>query len=285
MTTESRKQLVRTAAISALRTRTEMGVELGSSFCIYDRLEELGIEVRFMDVASMEGVYSPYPSPTILLSSLRPSGRIAYTCAHELGHHFLGTGTARLIEIESHPSFQSMTGPELEADMFAAFLLMPKATVQSAFNKRGWRCDSPTPVQLYEVSCWLGVSYRALFIHMYRTLDLMDSRTADSLEKTTVKELKKSLLGDYTSGEVIVVNSNWLGRPVDMRVGDVAIAPSDCESEGECVTMNKSDGRTLFLATSPGIGKLYTNETEWSSFIRVSRAKYSGRAKFRHLGE
>ena len=59
----------------------------------YDLAETLGIEVRFADIPSMEGMLYCNPDPAIIVSSLRLPGRRAFTCAHELGHFHSGDGT------------------------------------------------------------------------------------------------------------------------------------------------------------------------------------------------
>ena len=74
----------------ALRVRTRAGLGLEEAVCVYDLAEHLGIEVRFTDIPSMEGMYYLASEPSIILSSLRPPGRRVFTCAHELGHHSNG---------------------------------------------------------------------------------------------------------------------------------------------------------------------------------------------------
>ena len=80
------------ALVHALRLRKRIGATLRDSVSPYAAAEQLGIEVRFMDFPSMEGMYVAGASPKILLSSLRPQGRRAFTCAHEIGHHVFGHG-------------------------------------------------------------------------------------------------------------------------------------------------------------------------------------------------
>ena len=82
-----RRAIARQAMAAALRTRLSLGYGLEHAVCVYDLAEKLGVEVRFLDVPSMEGMYSSASSPTIIVSSLRPFGRRAFNCAHELGHH------------------------------------------------------------------------------------------------------------------------------------------------------------------------------------------------------
>ena len=83
----NRRAIARQAMAAALRTRLSVGYGLDHAVCVYDLAEKLGVEVRFLDLPSMEGMYSSASGPTIIVSSLRPPGRRAFTCAHELGHH------------------------------------------------------------------------------------------------------------------------------------------------------------------------------------------------------
>ena len=87
-----RRAIARQAMAAALRTRLALGYGLDHAVCVYDLAEKLGLEVRFLDLPSMEGMYTSASDPTIIISSLRPPGRRAFTCAHELGHHNRGDG-------------------------------------------------------------------------------------------------------------------------------------------------------------------------------------------------
>jgi hypothetical protein len=87
-----RRQLAKDALMKALRLRRKMGISLEAPVCVFDLANEMGIEVRFVDVPSLEGIYSKWPEPVIIVSSLRPPGRQASTGGHELGHHEYGHG-------------------------------------------------------------------------------------------------------------------------------------------------------------------------------------------------
>jgi Zn-dependent peptidase ImmA (M78 family) len=135
---ERRRSLVMDAADAALRVRQSAGLGMWTPMCVYDVAEKLGIEVRFVDISSMEGMYCKIATPLILVSSLRPSGRQAFTCAHELGHHIYKHGT-RIDELVDRPTAKSRFDPEeFLADCFAGLLLMPKSAVSRAFAICGW---------------------------------------------------------------------------------------------------------------------------------------------------
>ena len=70
----NRKQLATTAMMKALQIRKQLGHTLWEPVCIYDVAARLGVEVRFHDIPSMEGVYCSAATPTVIISSLRPPG-------------------------------------------------------------------------------------------------------------------------------------------------------------------------------------------------------------------
>ena len=117
--------------------RQGAGYGLSDAICVYDLAQRLGIEVRFMDTPSMEGMYYGGSDPYIIISSLRPPGRRAFTCAHELGHHIRGDGmhVDELVEQRKRPVIDPN---EFAADCFAGALLMPKMAVERAFAIRKW---------------------------------------------------------------------------------------------------------------------------------------------------
>src|SRR5205823_1016915 len=154
---ERRRGLVIDAAGAALRVRQSAGLGMWTPICVYDIAEKFGIEVRFVDISSMEGMYCKNTTPLILVSSLRPAGRQTFTCGHEIGHHVYKHGT-RIDEIVGRLNAKSHFDPEeFLADCFAGFLLMPKSAVNRAFAIRGWEIGSCTPLQLYTIAGLFGV--------------------------------------------------------------------------------------------------------------------------------
>ena len=83
-------------------------------------------------------MYYKSPEPHIILSSLRPAGRRAFTCAHELAHHFRGDSVHvdELVEQWKRP--RRFDPKEFAADCFAGALLMPKMAVERAFALHEW---------------------------------------------------------------------------------------------------------------------------------------------------
>ena len=276
-----RRAIARQAMAAALRTRLSLGYGLEHAVCVYDLAEELGVEVRFLDVPSMEGMYSSASGPTIIVSSLRPPGRRAFTCAHELGHHNRRDGVEidELVEQWDKPRFDPK---EFAADCFAGALLMPKMAVSRAFAVRGWSMEECTPEQAYMVAGYFGVGYTTLIHHMRGALQVLPGTRAQALLKVSPRKAQSLLLGWQTSQTVVVVDSHWAGRAVDVEVGDLILVKGGAQSDGECLEPSPDvEHGWLYRAARPGIGRLEAGTT-WSTFVRVSRRDYVGRAPYRH---
>ena len=279
-----RRAIARQAMAAALRTRLSLGYGLDHAVCVYDLAEKLGVEVRFLDVPSMEGMYSSASGPTIIVSSLRPPGRRAFTCAHELGHHKRRDGVEidELVEQWDKPRFDPK---EFAADCFAGALLMPKMAVSKAFAVRGLSMEECTPDQAFFVAGCFGVGYTTLVHHLRGALQVLPETRAQALLKVSPRKAQSLLLGWETSQTVVVVDAHWNGRAVDVEVGDLIFVRGGARSEGACVepSSDVEHGR-LFRAARPGIGRLEA-DTAWSAFVRVSRRDYVGRALYRHWEE
>lgn len=282
MTTD--RTVARDAVANAYRIRTRAGHGFDTPICVYDLAENLGVEVRFVDVPSLEGMLYDSTQPHIILSSLRPMGRRAFTCAHEVGHHCLGHGDS-FDEMVERWENQRFDPKEFAADCFAGALLMPKTAVERAFAVRGWTIDGCTPDQAYVISNNFGVGYSTLIHHMNRGLMLLPKSRALDLLKVSRRRAQSMAVGTETSETVWVVDRHWSGRPIDVEAGDLLFLRDGANVEGNCVEVLSNDSiRTIFRAKEPGIARL-ENGSGWSAFARVSRRSFVGRNVYRHLGE
>jgi len=82
--------LAKSAAARALRIRAEVHAKPWEAIDVFDVAQQLGVEVRFTKISSMEGMYLRQDAPVILIASERPAGRQRFSCAHEIGHHAFG---------------------------------------------------------------------------------------------------------------------------------------------------------------------------------------------------
>ena len=280
----NRRLMAREATAAALRTRRSVGYRLDHAVCVYDLADKLGVEVRFLDLPSMEGMYLSTSSPTIIVSSLRPPGRRAFTCAHELGHHNRSDGV-RIDELVGKSDKRRFDPKEFMADCFAGALLMPKLAVSKAFAVRGWSMEECTPEQAFMVSGYFGVGYTTLVHHLRSAFKVLTDTQAKALLKVGRRQAQSLLVGWHTPQTIMVVDAHWTGRALDVEVDDLIFVLGEAQSEGTCIeSFADLENGKVFMATTPGIGRL-TDSISWSAFVRVSRRQYVGRALYRHWEE
>lgn len=279
-----RADIARRALAAALRVRQQAGIGIASPLCPFDLAEQLGVEVWFTGITSLEGMYVEAQPPLVLVGADRPAGRQAFTCAHELGHRWFRHGT----RIDQLVARDNLTGrldaDEFAADAFGGFLLMPKTTVVRGFAVRGWRPDRCAPEQAYVVAGWLGVSYEALITHLTWSLRLLARTDAERLLRARLADIRSKIAGQDTGGYLVVADRQWSGRTVDVCVGDHILVPGgSLMSEGVVVHAGECAGGRLLQATRPGIGRVIAPDARWSSFVRVMRGGFVGRGTYRHL--
>lgn len=242
----------------------------------------LGIEVKFVSIGSFSGMWVKDP-PTILVSSLRPFGRQAFTCAHELGHWYFGHGL-RVDLLELRDIWQSNDQEELLANAYAGFLLMPVWAIKRAFQRRTWSIDNCTPFQVYAISCQFGVSYEALATHMCYSVNLLSRKHLQRLLDESPSSIRNSLLPDFPSTRVIIIDREWEVVPIDMLVGDHVLVWESVAASGTCIVSTDYPGNeVIYKAISPGIVRLHDAQNNWSAYVRVSRKDFEGRAIYRHM--
>lgn len=274
-------QLARVALRGAIAVRRRVGVTKSDPVCVFDLADRLGVEVMFAGGSSFEGLFAR-DSATILISSMRPMGRQAFTCAHELGHWWFDHGT-KVDELDADAAASSPE--ERLANLFASYFLMPPWAVVEAFRARGWALDKPTPIQVYIVANQLGVGYETLVRHLRLSLGHITESAARALLRVSPRHIREELIGDSPSGiHLAVLDHAWRTVPVDLRVGDIALVPADWAIEGRALTPGaaKRTGR-LLTANAPGLGRITCARLGVAHFVRVSRSGYQGRSKFRHL--
>lgn len=266
---------------SALKLRADHNVGLDSSFCIIDMVEKLGLEVRFVDISSMEGAFFK-DSKIILLSTLRPEGRIRYTCAHELGHYIYNHGD-HFEELVENISDGTNKKKESISDTFAAFLLMPETTVRSGFLARHWDHNNPSAEQVYTVSCWLGVGYATLLKHMRFGLKFLSDHVYKRLIKIQPKQIKAGISGIDITTNFIIIDEFWKGRPVDVSVGDYIRITENFEIDSDKIKKLSNSSEKLFLVQKPGMCHVKNSDPTLSKIMRIRKNQYIGRSIFRHL--
>lgn len=274
--------IARGAISAALRTRMNAGLCLDGAICVFDLAQQLGIEVRFIDIPTFEGMYCHAAQPTIILSSLRPPGRRVFTCGHEIGHHSKKDGSC-VDEFKLNRQPREFDVKEFAADCFAGALLMPKMAVVKAFKCREWEISDCTPAQIFTLANYFGVGYSTLVHHLCNSLTLLSHSHAHKLLKVKRRKAQAQALGWEMNETVWLVDKHWTERPIDVEVGDHIFVRGQSLPEGDCIEPWEStrEGR-IIRAQRPGIGRIEF-DSAGAAFVRVSRQGYVGRNCYRHL--
>jgi Zn-dependent peptidase ImmA (M78 family) len=127
----------------------------------------------------------------ILINSERSAGLIHMTCAHELGHYFMGHGTTGDDSLDYGPQAARQ---EQEADWFAYQLMTPRALLATVMRRKQWTMQAlKVPQNLYQLSLRLGISYAAAAWSLVRH-NLMTAEDVKGLLSVQPLAIKKALL-------------------------------------------------------------------------------------------
>lgn len=152
--------------------------------------ESENIDVMAQPMDKLLGAFLREDRVGILLNSKRPTGMFHMTCAHELGHFYLGHVTTADMQTDYRADASEL---ELEADQFAYALMAPAKMVATVLNGQGWSWrDIHEPANLYQLSLRLGLSYTAMLWSLVR-MNRVDGNTARALAKVQPAELKRAL--------------------------------------------------------------------------------------------
>lgn len=276
------KGLARLALRGALEVRRRGKVPKDAPVCIYDLAERLGVEVMFCPGNSFGGMFAK-ASDVVLVPSLRPPGRQAFTAAHELGHWYFQHGS----KIDELPEFtpDARDDPdEWSANLFAAYALMPAWAVESAFARRALDPMTCSGQDLYTVAGELGVGYETLIQHLRFSLQKITPARAGQLSSLTPKAIREGIIGKLDTKHLVLVDVPWGTGNIDLQVGHVALLPAGAVVEGHHVRVvgDLANGR-LVQGLKPGVSRTFLEGKEWAKFIRVSRADFVGRSIYRHM--
>jgi Zn-dependent peptidase ImmA (M78 family) len=246
----------------------------------YAAAESFGLRVNF-SATSMEGFYFKGKPANILVSSLRPLGRRAFTCAHELGHHWFGHGST-IDQLQEDERDDASKPDEVLANAFAAFFLMPTVVVRTAFAARGWPMTAPTPVQLFTIACELGVGYATLLNHLSYTLREINASTRAELKKWTPQRIRKQLLADEADEPIIVLDAQSAAPTYDVEKNNSILLPAGAQVDGKALVFVRSLGEgDLYRAARRGDATV--SGAAEPGRVRVMPKKYEGPARRRFL--
>lgn len=148
-------------------------------------------------------------SAGVLVNVMRPRGLVHMTCAHELGHFFMGHDSTADDRLD-HAATASIV--ELQADQFAYSLLAPDWLVAQHARAKSWsRASFLDPRVVYQLSLRLGTSYLAT-VWSLRRIGHIGPVDATRLAAVQPKAIKQSVLAgqhlEEVSGDVWLLDAS-----------------------------------------------------------------------------
>lgn len=275
-----RTGLIRQGLKAAEEARAAIDVDPFGPADPFGAAETLGLRVN-LTATSMEGFYFKGNPPNILISSLRPVGRRAFTCAHEIGHHWFDHGST-IDQLQEDDREESNKPDEVLANAFAAFFLMPTVVVRAAFAARGWSMTKPSPVQIFTVACELGVGYMTLLNHLSYTLREIVPATRDELRKWTPQRIRKLLLADDADEAIVIVDGHSAAPTYDVEKDSGVLLPTGAQVGGKALVFVRSlPDFDLYRAARRG--EVSVTGAAEPGRVRVMPKEYEGPARRRFL--
>jgi Zn-dependent peptidase ImmA (M78 family) len=280
-----RRELATKANQQSVNVRLKSGCDLIKPICIYDVCQKMGVKVTFSEI-NMEGMYQRGDPPRIFLPSsiIRPIGRRAYTCAHELGHHVFGHGSTidELVEERGQSSWE--LPHEFIADSFASHLLMPTLALRSAFTTRGILPEAATPVDIYLMASIFKVGYSTLLTHLCLGAEMISFARYEKMKRIKLPAIRAEILGEITSRQLLTFDEQSNSPTIDAEVEHLVVLPIGVRSESDALQfLGDVALGAVFEAKRPGIVRLARPDGTWAAFARISRKNYVGHAVYRHL--
>jgi Zn-dependent peptidase ImmA (M78 family) len=283
---DSRQSAQNSGLRRAFEARNRLSATRTEPINVFDSCQKSGVDVRFVDAPSLEGMYCRAPRLSIFVPSSkhRPWGRIVFSCAHELGHHELGHGTRADKYLAGGHHGKSRDPEELAADVFAAHFLMPRQAVVHALRLRSWDVMTLSPQQAFRLAGLFGVGYRTFIWQLAVGLQVLPEADSKRLLKAKPKEIRRDIWPAAAASRLLVVDSVWEGTSIDVEVGDfiATMRAADLPTPLFNRAGNASD-LSVWVAETPGRGQLTLNGRKVA--VRVSRKDYVGAWRHRFVPE
>lgn len=193
------RDLVLRAAQRAVEVIDESGAMARIEQDGYTRIDpfqiaaDSGVMVMLRPMEKLLGAFLGDETPGILVNVDRPAGLVHMTCAHELGHFFMGHGSSADEKIY-YGSQAALV--EQEADQFGYNLLVPRKLIVKIMQRKQWTKQALfRPDVLYQLALRMGVSYEAAAWSLSRH-GVMSADQVREMLRTKPAMIKKALLGD-----------------------------------------------------------------------------------------
>lgn len=254
-------------AIAAARELVRLNIDRSQPVDIFQVIERAGIWLWFQPLRDVQGLYLKEPMTgrrAILVNSRRPLSLQRLTAAHEYGHYVLGHEASLDETADIEPSDTRIV-QEAAAQTFANDLLMPPQLVNTQWKSLGLPDQQRLlePSQVYLLSLYLGVSYRAL-IYQLVALRRIGWPTASRLTKYQPRQIKQLIgrgIGPLDSfADVWPLAQEDNGRHLQARVNDeISVALPEIPSSGYQWAVLEPRMIDLSREVATGMDKTSTN--------------------------
>lgn len=171
------------ALVAAADTLHALDIDQERAVDPFAAIDRLGLDLVIAKLDNLLGAVLPDGHGGVLITSERPVGVQRYTAAHEIGHWILHSDQLRLDgagEVLGNPTAEW----ERQAQLFAAYFLMPPPLMEAAVARYGVTRGNVRPEQVYLISRDAGVSYQAA-IHRLTAMKLISRSQADALHRVS----------------------------------------------------------------------------------------------------
>jgi Zn-dependent peptidase ImmA (M78 family) len=193
----------------------------------FKAIERAGLILRFQPFTGLLGAVLPGRPGGILINSARPAALQRYTAAHELGHWYMDQDVLSVDTDDAVIGDHQHESRELNAQVFAAYFLMPLELLYPTARRYGIKRGTPVEAtQVYQAARDMHVSYEATVRHLTNT-KFITAGNAAQLHKTSPATAKRHLthgMGLPTArGDVWVIEHSDNRAEVEAFVGDAIL--------------------------------------------------------------
>ena len=158
-------------------TLSRLGIDDEAPIDIYDAIDDAGLFLSFRPLENLLGFAIP-EGRGVVVTTRRPRTIKRFTAAHELGHCVMHKGL--VLDGEQEILGSSSVEQERQAQMFAAYFLLPPPLSYRLAEFYGIDEGIASPGQIYQAARDAGVSFEALTRH-FTVLDILSPQDLNRL--------------------------------------------------------------------------------------------------------
>lgn len=206
------------AVIAADQTLDELGLAKDEPVDVFSAISMLGLQLAIVPLDGLLGAMLPQGSGGVLVTSERNARLQRYTAAHEIGHWILhrvepAVDTEREI-------LHGGTERERQAQLFAAYFLMPPPLVDGVVARYDMRAHRVEPEHVYLASRDMHVSYEAAAYRLYTHRMISGPRLAELNAVNRLDAMKRQFGRRPADGHADLWQQQYSSEPDQVEVAE-----------------------------------------------------------------